>query len=93
MATIASVSVAVTWVGDDDQGLLENGRFFSTKVANRIFRKLPTKGIATRHACFSSGTTAGLGAAVQARAASRLHDPSVAPLPLSERHVLSAMGP
>ena len=36
MATIASVSVAVTWVGDDDQGLLENGRFFSTTVANWV---------------------------------------------------------
>ena len=41
MATIASVSVAVTWVGDDDQGLLENGPFLLDHGGELDFRKLP----------------------------------------------------
>ena len=41
MATIASVSVAVTGDGDDDQGLLENGPLLLDHGGELGFRKLP----------------------------------------------------
>lgn len=40
MATIASVSVAATWGGDDDQGALENGPFLLDHGGELGFRKI-----------------------------------------------------
>ena len=40
MATIESVSVAVTWGGDDDQGLPENGPFLVDHGGELDFRKI-----------------------------------------------------
>ena len=69
MVTIASVSVAVTWDGDDDQGLLENGPFLLDHGGELDFREI---------AAYENGDTARMsyrrhtgwsGVAVQARAA------------------------
>ena len=42
IATIASVSVAMTWGGDDDQGLPENGPILLDHCGELGFRKIAT---------------------------------------------------